>query len=131
VVEKYKKEIKLVIKNFPLPSHKFARKAATAALAARKQGKFWEFHEKLYENYKNINDAKVKEIARSLDIDFKRLNEDMKDPEIQKIINRDINGGREIGVRGTPTIFINGKRLQNRSFQGFQWMIEAELKKKG
>jgi protein-disulfide isomerase len=103
VLVKYPDNVKLVIKHFPIRNHKFAYKAATAALAANVQGKFWEFHSKLAKNYRTINDAKIK----------------------------DMNNGRQAGVRGTPTIFINGKKLRNKSLPGIYQMIEAELKKAG
>jgi protein-disulfide isomerase len=131
VLEKYPQDVKVVVKHFPLSSHKFARQAATAALAADAQGKFQEFHDKLFENQRVLNDAKVQEIARELQLDLDKFNKDLKDPAIQQLITRDMTNGRQSGVRGTPTIFINGKRLNNRSLQGFQQMIEAELKKKG
>jgi protein-disulfide isomerase len=130
VLEKNPKDIKLVIKHFPLNMHKFARKASVAALAADTQGKFWEFHNKLFENLKSLNDAKVQEIAKELGLDLNQFNQDMKDPKIQNLINRDLMNGQQAGVRGTPTIFVNGKMLLNRSLQGFQQMIEAELTKK-
>ena len=123
-------EVKLVIKNFPLRNHKFARKAAQAALAAKAQGKFWEFHHKLFQNYKSINDAKIQDIAKTLNLDMETFNQDMNSKAVQQIINRDIQNGRRIGVRGTPTIFINGKRMKTRTISGFAKMIEAELSKK-
>ena len=70
MLERYPKEVKLVAKNFPLARHKFATKAAMAALAANAQGKFWEFHSKLFENYKVINDAKIQDIAGELGLDM-------------------------------------------------------------
>jgi len=118
------------VKNFPLKKHKFARKAAQAALAAKVQGKFWEYHHKLYQNYKSINDAKIQDIAIELNLDMEKFNKDMNSKAIQYIINRDVQNGRKIGVRGTPTVYINGKRLNDRKLSGFAKMIEAELKKK-
>jgi protein-disulfide isomerase len=129
VLEKYPKDVKIVVKNFPLAMHSFARKAATAALSAKRQGKFWEFHEKLYENMKFLSDKKFLDIAEELNLNTDTFSKDMNDPELQKIISKDIQNGTAAGVRGTPTIFINGKRLTNRSLEGFQQMIDAELKK--
>jgi len=129
VLEKYPEDVKLVFKNFPLAKHKFARKAAAAALAAHVQGKFWEFHNKLFENHRNPNDAKIQEIAKDLGLDLRKFNKDMKDPAIGKLIIRDVKNAHQVGVRGIPTVFINGKLLKNRRLQGFQQMIEAELKK--
>jgi len=129
VLEKYAEDVKLVFKNFPLTKHKFARKAAEAALAAHAQGKFWEFHDKLFENYRNLNEAKVQEIAKELDLDLEGFNRDVNDPAKQKLITRDVKDGQQAGVRSIPTVFINGKFLKNRSLEGFQQMIEAELRR--
>jgi protein-disulfide isomerase len=129
VLEKYPVDVKLVFKNFPLAKHRFARKAAAAALAAHVQGKFWEFHNKLFENHRNPNDAKIQEIARELGLAMERFDRDRKGPDIQKLIIRDVKNAQQVGVRGIPTVFINGKLLKNRHLTGFQQMIEAELKK--
>ena len=126
----YPDKIKLVIKNYPLPNHRFAAKAARAALAAKEQDKFWEFHHKLFENYKSLNDAKVQDIAGALNLNMEAFNKSMNSSAVQHIINRDVMEGRKIGVRGTPTIFINGKQLNKRGLSGFTEMIDAELKKK-
>jgi protein-disulfide isomerase len=130
VLEKFPKEVKIVEKNFPLQMHKFARQAATAALAANKQGKFWEFHKKLFESISSLSDAKVQEIATQLGLDMDKFNKDLKDPAIQNIITRDLQEGTAAGVRGTPTIFVNGLPLANRSLEGFEQAIKQELKKK-
>jgi protein-disulfide isomerase len=129
VLEKYPKDVKLVMKNFPLPMHAYARKAAIAALAADKQGKFWEIHEKLFASQKELSDAKVESIARDLGLDMARYNRDLKDPAVASLIDRDLENGRQAKVQGTPTIFVNGKVLNQRSLQGFQQVIDAELKK--
>ena len=129
MLEKNPDNVKLVIKHFPLSSHKFAKKAATAALAADRQGKFWEFHEQLFKNYRSLNDEKIQEIAESLELDMQKYEEDKKSPEIQALIARDMRNGKAIGVRGTPTIFLNGKRVKNRSMQNLQRMIDVEVNK--
>ena len=125
--ERYSKEMKLVFKNFPLRNHKFAMPAAIAALAANKQGKFWELHDQLYENYNRLSDQKIREIAQQVGLDMEKFDKDMKDPELKAIVERDFQEGARVGVRGIPTIFINGRQLKNRSFQGFQAAIEKEL----
>lgn len=125
--ERYSKEMKLVFKNFPLRNHKFAWPAAIAALAANKQGKFWELHDQLYENYNRLSDQKIREIAQQVGLDMEKFDKDMKAPELKAIVERDFQEGARIGVRGIPTIFVNGRQLKNRSFQGFQAAIEKEL----
>jgi protein-disulfide isomerase len=129
VLKKYPKSVKLAFKHFPLRSHQYAKRAATAALAAERQGKFWEFQKLLFENYKKLNDQKIKEIAKQLALDLEQFEKDMADPKIPARINQDIKDGVEAGVRGTPTVFINGRRLKQRSLQGFQSMVEKELGK--
>ena len=131
MLKKYPNEVKLVVKHFPLRNHKFARKAAAGALAATEHGKFWEFHQKLFENYKAINDSKIQDIAKELGLDMEKFNKDMKSPRITSLINRDLNNGRQVGVRGTPTTFINGKITRKRDLNGLSEIIEAEIKKNG
>ena len=128
--ERYPKDVKLVIKHFPLAMHGYARKAAIAALAAGKQGKFWEIHEKLFANQKDLSDVKVEAIAGDLGLNMEQFNRDLKDSAIASLIDRDMNNGRQANVQGTPSIFVSGRLLNQRSLQGFQQAIEAELKKK-
>ena len=130
MLEKYPKDVKLVVKHFPLPMHSYARKAAIAALAAGKQGKFWEIHEKLFANQRDLSDAKVEAIVQDLGLNIEQFNQDLKDPSIASLIDRDMNNGRAAGVQGTPTIFVGGKLFNQRTLQAFQQAIEVELKKK-
>ena len=125
--ERYSKDMKLVFKNFPLRNHKFAWPAAIAALAANRQGKFWELHDQLYENYNKLSEQKIRELAQQVGLDMEKFDKDMKDPELKALVERDFQEGARAGVRGIPTIFVNGRMLRNRSFQGFQAAIEKEL----
>jgi len=106
-----------------------AMKAATAALAAESQGKFWEFHDLLFKNYNKLNDHKIREIALELGLDQTEFKKKMKDPKITAMIRQDVRKGAQAGVRGTPTIFINGRRLNDRSLKGFKAAIDKELQK--
>ncbi len=122
--------VKLVVKHFPLPSHEYARKAAIAALAAGKQGKFWEVHAKLFAHQNELSDSKVEAIAREIGLDMEQFNKDLKDPAIASLIDRDLNEGRQANIPGTPAVFVNGKLINLRNPQSIQQAIEAELKKK-
>lgn len=130
VIEKNKDTVKLVFKNYPLPNHRYARKAAAAVLAADTKGKYWEFHEALFENIRQLGDEKVREIATSLGLDADEIEKEMKSKKIQAIINQDIRDGKKAGVQGTPAIFINGRQLKNVSLQGIQDIINDQLKKR-
>jgi protein-disulfide isomerase len=130
VLVKYPVQVKLVVKNYPLAMHSFAKPAAFGALAAHAQGKFFEYHQKLFANYAGLNDIKIQELAAEIGLDGERFKRDMASPSIQAIVERDLNEGRKMGIRGIPAIFINGKSLEDRSLRGFQLMIDGELGKK-
>lgn len=129
MLETYPEQVRLVFKNFPLRNHKFARNAAISALAANRQGKFWEFHDSLFSNFNRLSNQKVREIAHKLGLNEEEFEGDMKDPKIVSMISRDIRDGARAGVRGVPTIFINGRILRNRTLEGFRSVIDKELKK--
>ena len=129
LLDTYPGKINIVFKNFPLRNHKNAMKAATAALAAGDQGKFWEYHDLLFKNYKKLNDKMFNDIAVVLKLDQTKLEQKMKTPEIANQIRQDVADGRKAGVRGTPTVFVNGKLVRDRSFKGFKALIDDELKK--
>jgi len=131
VLEQYPKDVKLVFKNFPLTRiHKFSMNAALASLAANQQGKFWEFHNELFKNYNQLSDAKIDEIAQAVGLNMEQFKKDMQSPALAALVQRDLQDGAQAGVRGTPTIFINGRLLQQRNLEGFKQMIDQELEKK-
>ena len=129
VLNKYPEDVKLVIKNFPLGNHKNAIPAALAANAADKQGKLWEFHDLLYQNYNRLNPQKMQQIAEQLELDLVKYQKDLEDKKSKELIKRDQSEGYRIGVSGTPAVYVNGKKLRNRNLSGFQRVIEKELKK--
>ena len=129
MLEQYQGKVKLIVKNFPLGTHKFSFQAALASLAAQRQEKFWEYHDLLLLNYNKLNDEKILELARDLKLDMEKFQKDTKDSMLRARVNQDIRDGKMAGVRGTPTVFINGKNLRNRSFRGFKAIIEKELAK--
>lgn len=129
VLEKNHGKVKLVFKNFPLRSHKYAGQAARAALAAAMQGKFWEFHNQLFLNYKSLNDQKISDIARDLGFDADKFDKQTADSRIVSQIRRDIQDGIQAGVKSVPAIFVNGRLLRNRTLKDLQVLIDKELEK--
>src|SRR5262245_47922085 len=128
VLETYPKDVRLVFKQFPLTSiHPNAMPASKAALAAGRQGKFWEMHHLIFENQRQLGPEKYTEFAEKLQLDVPQFQKDMESPEILAQINREMQEGKAADVTGTPTLFVNGKRLMNRSFDGFKQMIEGSL----
>ncbi|MBU0482606.1 MAG: thioredoxin domain-containing protein [Proteobacteria bacterium] len=129
MLEKNPDTLKIAFKNFPINSHKMARPAAQAAQAANLQGLFWQYHDKVFEDYKNLSDEKFITIAQEVGLDLDRFRKDMNSPETQQLINRDMNDAANAGVRGTPTLYLNGRLVKDRSPAGLQSMIDAELRK--
>ena len=128
VLKNNPKNVKVVLKNMPLNFHKMARPAAYAAMAAQEQGKFWEFHDQLFKE-KDLSIEKIDNIAIDLKLNIKKFKADMKSPEIFAKVEKDIQDAKKAGVTGTPTVFINGRRPQQRSPQGYQAIINEELQK--
>ena len=130
ILAKNQGKVKITFKNMPLQFHEMAEPAARAALAAHEQGKFWEFHDKLF-TAPQLNAALFTSIASSLGLDMARFETDMKSPAIRQKLNKDMLDAQKAGVTGTPTVYINGRKLKQRSPEGFQALIDDELKKAG
>jgi predicted DsbA family dithiol-disulfide isomerase len=128
VMKNNPKTLKVVFKNMPLNFHKMARPAAYAALAAQEQGKFWEFHDQLF-NTQKLSPESIDKIAMDLTLDMEKFKADMKSPEILAKVEKDLKDAKKAGVTGTPTVFINGRKPQQRSPQGYQAIINEELQK--
>jgi protein-disulfide isomerase len=123
--------VALVYKQFPLTSiHPNALPASKAALAAGKQGKYWEMHKLLFANQRALGAEQLKDYAKQIGLDVPKWEKDMNSPEIADQINAEMKEAQTAEVRGTPTIFVNGKRVMNRSVDGFKQMID-EAKAKG
>lgn len=130
MLENNPETVKIVFKNMPLKFHKAAEPAARAALAANEQGKFWEFHDKLFAA-KKLNMNVIQAIAIELELDIPRFKKDMNSSKIKGKLKKDLADAKKAGVTGTPTVFINGRTPKKRSLQSFQLLIDDELKKLG
>ena len=130
MLEKNPETVKIVFKNMPLNFHKTAEPAARAALAAYEQGKFWEFHDKLFAAKKLSMDV-IQQTAVDLNLDMPRFKKDMNSSKVRAKLQKDLSDAKKAGVTGTPTVFINGRKPKQRSLKGFQILIDDELKKLG
>jgi protein-disulfide isomerase len=128
VLRQYPNDVKLVFKQFPLTQiHPLAMHAAKASLAAHKQGKFWPFHDVLFANSRALQPQNVKKYAAESGLDLARFEEDIASPAIARQIDEEMRLAREADVRATPTLFVNGKRVTNRSLEGLRAMIDPFL----
>ena len=102
-------EVTLVYKHFPLTEiHAQAEPAALASWAAMQQGKFWEYHDALFEQQSKLGEEFYLELAKTLKLDVDRFNRDRKSEEAKAAIKRDFELGKSLGVRGTPSFVVNG-----------------------
>lgn len=122
----------LVFRHFPLQMHKNARTAAMAAEAAGAQGKFWEMHDLLYANQKaweehdNAQDIFM-EYARSLQLNTDTFKQAMENPALKLRIDGDYNEGVGYGVRGTPTFFLNGTKIEARTYDALKSAVQQSI----
>lgn len=126
MVEKYKGDVRLIYKHYPLPGHPRATPAAKAAWAAHQQGKFWEMHDFLFANKADANRAI--DHARELGLDVDKFTADMGSPEAAQAVDDDFKAGALVRLRGTPAFVVNGSVIGG-AMTDEQWhrVIQAEL----
>ena len=131
IEETYKGQVQIVWKNLPLTSiHKNAMGAAIASEAAHKQGKFWEFHDKLFANQSKLELDSLKQYAKEIGLDTAQFEKDLSDPGTKKRVEVDMSEAGSFGITGTPSFFVNGHFLNGaQPFEGFAKIINAELQR--
>lgn len=129
VLEKNPDSIKIAFKHFPLKSHKSALAAAAASLYADSKGKFQEFNTRMKENYENLTQTKIMEIADEIGLGGSETQKQFSNPILLRKIQKDIADGKKAGVRGVPKVFINGRPVKQRTLEEIQKLIDEELKK--
>jgi protein-disulfide isomerase len=130
VAERYPKDVRIVYKSFPLTMHNFARKAAIAAMAADAQGMFWVMHDRLFAAKGKLSDEEIAYAAKDSQLDIAAFEAALADPATAARVDADFKQGEALGVRGTPTVFINGRQYAGaRSLDGFAAAIDAALAK--
>jgi|GEM_PF-493031 len=129
IEEAYGKDVRIVFKHLPLRMHTKAPAAHAAAEAAHRQGKFWEMHDKIFANQREMSEAKYLEYATELGLDIEKFKKDSASAEIKKKIDSDAKEAADLGVTGTPGFFINGLFLSGaRPLDSFKTVIDKELK---
>jgi protein-disulfide isomerase len=127
-LEKYKGKLRLVYRDYPLPNHPLAPKAAEAAYCAGDQGKYWEMHDRLFAVTPKLEVNDLKSYARDLKLDEGRFAKCLDSGEKAKVVAENFKAGNEAGVRGTPAFFINGRLLSGaQKLEAFTALIDAEL----
>jgi protein-disulfide isomerase len=126
--ETYGDDVRIVFKHLPLRIHPQAPQAHAAAEAAKRQGKFWEMHDRIFANQRELNEAQYIEYAEEIGLDIDRFKRDMASAEVRKQVEADVAQAAQLGVTGTPGFFVNGRFLSGaKPFSSFKQVIDAQL----
>lgn len=120
--------VRLVTRDFPLTQHADAFKAAEAAEAAREQGKYWEYIHVLMQNQSALGVEKLKTYASDLGLDCARFDTALDSGKFAEMVQRDVDDGMKLGLKGIPSLFINGRRINAKSYEELKASVAAALK---
>jgi protein-disulfide isomerase len=113
IKKKYGDKVRVVFRQFPLNFHDKAHVAAQASLAAHEQGKFWQFHDALFADQKKLDRESLEATAKTLGLDLAKFKKALDDKTHAATVDAELKMGEEVFVDGTPTMFLNGKRVSN------------------
>lgn len=129
-------DLRIVTRYFPLPGHKNSFTAALAVEAASKQGKYWEMHDVLFENQEKWGNKQMptpqvfEEYAKQIGLDMEKFKTDVADSATRARVQRDFDNSEKLGNDSTPSLFVNGKKIQNpQGYDAFKTLIQAEIDK--
>jgi protein-disulfide isomerase len=132
IEDQYKGKLKVAFKQMPLPFHDKAHLAAEAALAANEQGKFWQYHDKLFANQQALDRPSLEKYAEELGLNMTKFKSALDSGRFKDKVDSDAKEGAAVGATGTPTFFINGTKLVGaQPADAFKTLIDKELKSKG
>lgn len=121
VWEKRRDKVRFVYKYMPLPMHPHGEIAARAAIAAQMQGKFWEMEKLLFTNGQHLEPPDLEKYAASIGLDLQKFRADMQSPEAKARLDADRKLGDDLHIKGTPTIFIDGREYDSKVDIG-EWL---------
>ena len=125
----YAGKVRVIFKHNPLPFHKNAALAAEASLAAHAQGKFWEMHDKLFDNMKALTRPDLEKYATEIGLDMVKFKEALDKNTYKDAVAKDLADAGKAGVKGTPHFLVNGKAISGaQPFDAFKTVIDTEIK---
>ncbi len=132
VQQLHPEKIQVVIKNQPLGSiHPMSMSAALAAEAARLQGKYWEMAAALFESQDSLSPATIDAMATRIGLDLDRFNRDRLSPKLVMMITEDLSEGSRLGIDRTPMLYLNGRKLEDKSWDGILKGVQREFFRQG
>jgi len=130
IEQEYGETVRVVFRHQPLPIHPNARLAAEASMAAHEQGKFWDYHDKLFSHQSSLDRASLEKYAGELGLDMAKFKAALDSGRFKAKVDSDAAAGAAVGASGTPAFFINGRQLMGaQPFENFKAMIDEELVK--
>jgi len=122
--------VRIVYRDLPLPMHNRAQFAAEAAQCANEQGKFWEYHDKIFQNMQAMSDENLKQHAVDLGLNTETFNACYDSGKFRADVKGDAADGAKVGITGTPAFLINGRFLSGaQPFEAFKAIIDEELER--
>ncbi|MHA7838847.1 MAG: DsbA family protein [bacterium] len=128
IEQEYGDDVRIVFKHLPLSIHPQAEAAHAAAEAAHRQGRFWQMHDRIFANQRDLSPSTLERYAREIGLDMERYARDLESDAIRERIEADKAQARELGVTGTPAFFINGRFISGaQPFASFKRVIDDVL----
>jgi protein-disulfide isomerase len=132
ILAEYEGKVRFVYRDYPLSFHQFAQKAAEAAECADEQGKFWEYHDLLFDKQNEWSSNGVlsfKQYAKDIGLDSQKFDQCLDSGQMASEVKKDFSDGQSYGVNGTPAFFVNGEMISGaQPFSVFKQKIDALLK---
>lgn len=130
IEEEYGDRVRIVFKHMPLSIHPQAPQAHAASEAAHRQGKFWEMHDRIFANQRDLSVATLESHARAIGLDMDQYAKDVADASVKARIDEDMKQASGLNVTGTPSFFINGRFLSGaQPFENFKRAIDAAIER--
>ncbi len=132
LMKNYSGKVRRVWRHYPLAMHAGADRTHEASECANEQEKFWVYHDKLFETQgAPRDDAALLRIAQEAGLDQKKFEKCLTDGKYKDLIKKEVEKGNQVGVRGTPTVFVNGQLISGaQPYQNFELAVKNELAKK-
>ncbi len=128
VASEYPADVRVVFRHFPLANHPLAPKAAEASACAHEQGKFWEYHDHLFANPRELDETSLKAHAVTLGLEVKPFVDCLESGRMKGLVETDRRAGEALGINGTPAFFVNGRLLAGaQPEEAFRRLIDREL----
>jgi protein-disulfide isomerase len=128
IMDEFHDDVKLYFKHYPLPQHTNARLAAEAAVAAQKQGRFWQFQDKLWDKQDELTPAAIEKLAKEAGLNFAQFRQDLDSQGVKDQVQKDRADGVAAGIQATPTLYIDGREYTDaRDTESLREWIKEEL----